>query len=149
MARKARYYKETKRTQESFREVARTIRKYGQELDAIFPSGLRMIGEEIKADVVASRPGQGVPRRDGHLAGSIGVSGGGRGMAARVEIHAGGATVNYAYRQHERMDYRHKLGEARYLVRGIERWRPDGSSAWQALKANSQAAVRVIATRSA
>ncbi|MGH9255471.1 MAG: hypothetical protein ACRD3C_13000, partial [Vicinamibacterales bacterium] len=62
-----------------------------------------------------------------------------------VELSFGGAAANYALAQHEILTYRHKVGEARYLVRGMERWKPGGSSAMEALKANAQAGLDAVA----
>lgn len=134
-------------TKASFRAAARRIERAARELDKTFPSGLRVIGEEIMTDVRASRPGAGVPRDEGTLASTGRVEGGGRGGRARVVLSFGGASAPYALIQHERLDFHHKIGEARYLVRGVERWRPDGSAGMQALRENADAALKAVATR--
>lgn len=128
--------------------TARKIRHAARELDATYPSGLRLIGEEIMTDVEVSRPGRGVPRDTGNLASTRRVEGGGRVgpfSEAKVTLSFGGAAAPYALVQHENMQYNHKLGEARYLVRGVERWQPDGSVAVEAMKANAKAALQRVA----
>jgi hypothetical protein len=82
--------------------------------------GTRVAGEEIMTDVKASRPGAGIPKDEGTLAGSGRVTGPGPDDVVRVSF--GGAAAPYALRQHEDLSYRHPLGEARYLVRAAERW---------------------------
>ena len=100
-------------------------------------SGLRVIGETIMTDVKASRPGEGVPRDTGELAGSGRVEGPDAGV---VRLTFGGAAAPYALRQHEELGYRHTLGEARYLVRGLERW-ARGSNVEDALRKNAEAGI--------
>lgn len=130
------------RTEQSFRHVARQIRALRNGLDKDFLPGMVRIGEEIKTDVSASRPGKGVPRDEGNLAASGLVSGKKVGRIARVAITYGGSAAPYALVQHERTDLHHTVGEARYIVRGVERWRPGGSAAIAALKENAEAAIR-------
>lgn len=138
-------------TEQSFNAAAKKIRRYAKEMDKVVPSGLRAIGEEIMTDVKASRPGRGVPRRFGHLAGTGTVTGGGK-MArtgrlgdARVQLTFGGTAAPYALVQHENLNLRHSLGEARYLVRGMHRWKPGNSAAINALVQNSDRAIRAAA----
>ena len=100
------------------------------------------IGEEIKTDVAASRPGKGIPRDFGVLASTLRVRAPG---AHRVFLTAGGAAAAYALVQHEKLDLQHDIGEARYLVRGIERWKPDGSAAMEAMKDQSEEAAKRVA----
>jgi hypothetical protein len=83
-------------------------------------SGLRVVGETIMTDVKAARPGAGVPVDTGALRSSGRVTGPSHNGV--VTLSFGGAAAPYALRQHEDLAYRHKLGEARYLVRGLERW---------------------------
>jgi hypothetical protein len=83
-------------------------------------SGLRVVGETIMTDVKASRSGAGVPRDTGALAASGRVSG--PSASGAVDLTFGGAAAPYALRQHEELSYRHPVGEARYLVRGVERF---------------------------
>lgn len=130
------------RTKASFRRVGRAIRALEKGLEEEMLPGMVRIGEEIMTDVKASRPGKGVPRDTGALASTGRVKGTRVGRGARVALSFGGAAAPYALVQHERTDYNHKLGEARYLVRGIERWRPDGSSAMAALREQADAAIR-------
>ncbi len=119
------------------RAIEALYREGGQEL----VNGMRVIGEEVATDVKASRPGHGVPRDKGHLAGSIRVTGPDR--TGTVRVSAGGVAAPYALVQHERLDYRHNVGEARYLVRGIERWSRDPNAVHRALKENAEAALRI------
>lgn len=131
------------RTVQSFKKAGRKIGQAAKQIDAELGksgSGLRIIGEEIMADVKASRPGAGVPRRHGILAGTGRVEGPRfRGGRAEVELSFGGSSAPYAVVQHERTDFHHKRGEARYLVRGLERWQPGGSAGMEAIKANAAA----------
>lgn len=130
--------------QASWTNTVRNIQACARRMDKTFPSGIRVIAEEIKTDILASRPGAGVPRDEGALAGTVGVEGGGRGTMASLEIYAGGPAAPYALIQHENLDYKHPVGENRYIVRAVERWRPDGSSAINALRDNLAAAARAI-----
>lgn len=102
-------------------------------------SGMRVIGESIKTDVAASRPGAGVPRDQGPLAASLRVTG--PDARGAVRLTAGGAAAPYALRQHEELSYRHTVGEARYWVRGLERFLA-GGGATTALRENAAAGIR-------
>jgi hypothetical protein len=129
-------------TQRSFDKAAKKILLASRNIGRTTPQDLRLIGEEILTDVKASAPGRGVPRDQGILAGS--------GMVEQpeplvVEISFGGAAAPYALVQHERLDFQHKLGEARYLVRGLERWKPGGSAAMKGLKENAEAGIKAAA----
>lgn len=104
--------------------------------------GMRVAAEMIATDVRASRPGAGVPRDEGILAASIRVSG--PDAKGVVRITAGGAATPYALRQHEELDWHHDLGEARYLVKGLERL-VAGGKIMEGIRANMQAAVRRVA----
>lgn len=117
-------------TKMSFAKAARKLEEYYAGLGKPIASGLRQIGEEIIADVRVSRPGRGVPRDEGALASTLDVE---QPASNVVLLVAGGPAAEYAIVQHERMDYHHDVGEARYLVRGAERWKPDGSAAIAAL----------------
>jgi hypothetical protein len=120
--------------QETARKIEALARAGGDEVR----SGLRVIGETIMTDVRASRPGAGVPKDTGNLAASGRVTGPDRRGAVRLSF--GGAAAPYALRQHEELTYRHTLGEARYLVRGLERWMRGGTPE-QAIDAMLDAAV--------
>ncbi len=123
-------------TVQSFDAAARRVRKFGRILDKGFPAGMRTIGEEVMTDVKDSRRGKGVPRDMGDLASTGRVTG--KGKVARTGIIGdasltlsfGGQASLYALIQHERLDFMHRLGEPRYLVRGLERWSPARSPAW-------------------
>lgn len=132
-------------TNKSFRAAAGRIRATIRASGQAAGRGLRAIGEVIMTDVKASRPGAGVPRDTGALAGTGRVTGPRKvptGVA--VELSFGGAAAPYALKQHEILTYRHKVGEARYLVRGLERWKAAGNAALNALRANYQAALRAV-----
>ncbi len=131
------------KTQASFKAAARRIRQGARNVGGSAGQGLRMIGEEIMTDVKASRPGAGVPRDTGALAGSGRVEGPvPTPIGPAVELSFGGAAAPYALPQHEILTYHHKVGEARYLVRGMERWKPGGSAAMEALKENAAVGLR-------
>lgn len=136
------------KTEASFRAAARKIKAAAKRVGGDVGKGLRLIGEEIMTDVKASRPGAGVPRDTGVLAGTGRVTGPTATIAGpTVELSFGGAAADYALPQHEILTYRHKLGEARYLVRGMERWQPGGSAAMDAMRANAQAGLDAVAAR--
>lgn len=102
-------------------------------------SGLRVIGESIKTDVGTPRSGAGVPKDEGTLMTSLRVEGPDRHGA--VELTAGGAAAPYALYQHEVTDLHHELGEARYWIRGLERFEGGGGPA-KALEEMLDAAVK-------
>jgi hypothetical protein len=133
------------KTRASFWRAAARINRAVRAMPRPVGQGLRMIGEEVMTDIKASRPGAGVPRRDGILASTGRVDGPVEGRRGpEVELSFGGAAAPYALAQHERLDYHHPVGEARYLVRGLERWQPDGSAAHEALAANVQAGLDAV-----
>jgi hypothetical protein len=128
----------TQKSRQSLERMARQIEALARVGGAENVSGMRVAGEEIATDVRASRPGAGIPRDEGVLAASITVT----GPAADnvVRITAGGAAAPYALRQHEDMTFRHRLGEARYLIRALERW-VRGGRPIDALRAQATAAM--------
>lgn len=133
-------------TGQSFAKAAKKIAKAASAMKTQSATALRMIAEEIMTDVKASRPGAGVPRDTGILAGSGRVSGPfPTAQGAEVELSFGNAAAWYALIQHENLFYHHDVGEARYLVRGVERWKP--GQAMQALKENYKAALAAIGRR--
>src|SRR5688572_25360770 len=71
---------------------------------------MRIDAEQIMTDVKQSRPGHGVPRDTGVLAGSGRVDGPSSGGI--VSLTFGGAAAAYALRQHEDLTLRHNIGEA-------------------------------------
>lgn len=91
-------------------------------------------------DVKASRSGHGVPVDKGTLRNSGRVEG--PNAKDQVELSFGGAAAPYALIQHEVTTFKHKVGEPRYLVRGLERWRAGGSAAMAALKENAKEGLR-------
>lgn len=116
-----------------FQKAAARIERMRKRTPKAVGSGLRIIAEEIMTDVKASRPGAGVPKDTGALASTGRVEG--PNTLNQVELSFGGAAAPYALRQHEEMSYSHPLGEAQYLVRGVERWRANGVSVDRALNA--------------
>ena len=84
--------KVSRQTMQSFRRAGRKIAKAAREVSGILPGGgLRMIGEEIMADVKDSRPGHGVPVDSGALRSTGRVEGGGGpALLARVTLDFGG-----------------------------------------------------------
>lgn len=103
---------------------------------------LRAEGELIMTDVKASRPGKGVPRDIGTLASTGTVS---QPKPHRVELTFGGPAAPYAVVQHERVDYQHDLGEAKYLERGLQR-RQQGQDIAKAMKEHLDAVQQVVKT---
>jgi hypothetical protein len=107
-------------------EAARKIEAMAKAGGEGAVSGLKVIGETIMTDVRASRPGAGVPKDTGNLAATGRVTGPDSRKAVRLTF--GGVAAPYALRQHEELGYRHDLGEARYLMRGLERYMTGGST---------------------
>lgn len=137
-------------TERSFKKAAKKIKQFSAAHVAAANDGLRLIGEEVMTDVKASAPGHGVPVDEGILRSTGRVSR--LNLATKsglpeVELSFGGASAPYALAQHERTDYRHDVGEARYLVRGLERWKSSGSQAWQSIKRNAKAATQAVAAK--
>ena len=102
-------------------------------------SGLRVIAEEGLTTINASRPGFGVPVDTGDLRRSGRVTGPDLGRKA-VQLTYGGTAAPYALRQHETLEYRHTVGEARWLVRWLERWEA-GHGPTEALREQGKAAI--------
>lgn len=135
-------------TERSFRKAAAAIARAAKKMQGDLGPNLRMIGEEIMTDVKASAPGHGVPvdkgtlRNTGRVEGPTGSKG-----APKVSLSFGGPAAKYALVQHEVTTFKHTVGEARYLVRGMERWKPGGSSAMQAIQENARAGLAAVAKR--
>jgi hypothetical protein len=129
-----------------FGKVARKIERMGRNVAGGAPSGLRVIAELVLTDIKAARPGHGVPIDQGPLRDSGQASGpDDKGV---VTVSFGGPAAPYALRQHEELSYRHTVGEARYLVRGFERFKLDGAAAAvKSLRANARAGIRAAAKR--
>ena len=126
-----------------FGAIARRIQKLGEQAGVEVGSGLRVIGEVIMTDVKASREGHGVPVDTGALRSTGRVTGPTGVRNPSVLLSFGGAAAPYALRQHENLFYRHTVGEARYLVRGVERFQADGADAAnRALEANIAQALK-------
>jgi len=103
------------------------------------PQGLRLIGEEIMTDAKASAAGHGVPVKTGALRASGTVE---QPEPLVVELSFGGAAAPYALAVHENVAAHHTVGEARYLVRALERWQPGSSAAMEALQRNTEEAIK-------
>lgn len=101
-------------------------------------SGMRVIAEAGMADINESKPGHGVPVDEGILRSSGRVRG--PDNRGAVQITYGGASAPYALYQHENTHLLHNVGEARWLVRWLERWQSEGG-VLVALKRQAQAAV--------
>lgn len=130
-------------------KIAARIRAVGKDVPGGVGMGLRVVGESIMTDVKASSPGRGVPRDTGALARSGRVTGPvGSETNPRVRLSFGGASAPYALRQHETLTYRHEVGEARYLVRGVERFAEKGlDAAREGLEANARIGLEKAAKR--
>jgi hypothetical protein len=126
---------------DNFDAAARKINAMARLVgDGLKAEGLRVIGESIMTDVKASREGHGVPVDQGTLRGSGRVEGPAGGV---VTLSFGGSAAPYALRQHEELSYRHTVGEARYLVRGLERFKAGGFAGVElALRENAEEGVR-------
>lgn len=122
------------KTQESFKREAAKLDRYAQKMGQTLGSVIRLIGEEIMTDVKQSRKGHGVPVGDTGLLRGSGRVTGPEGPKKKVTLSFGGAASAYAMVQHERLDFHHDIGEPRYLVRGVERWRANDSAAMDVLK---------------
>lgn len=122
-------------TRKNFRRAGRRIARLASRMEGETGETVRRIGEEIMTDVKASREGKGVPVDEGTLRSTGQVIG--PDAADTVRLVFGGPAAPYAVVQHERLDFQHDKGEARYLVRGVERWDPDGSAAIRALRENA------------
>lgn len=128
-------------TRDSFRDAALKIERFAQQMEGETGQAAREFGEEVMTDVKASSEGRGVPVDTGELRASGEVEGPDR--LNIVKLVFGGPAAPYALYQHERTDLHHDVGEARYLVRGLERWQPGGSAAIEALERNAEQAIRI------
>lgn len=120
---------------EGLDESLDALEEIGDKSDEALARTLRSEGEAIMTDVKASRPGKGVPVDTGALRSSGSVSGPNMASPGEPEVRLsfGGPSAPYALVQHERLDFRHSVGESRYLVRGLQR-RARGGSIEDALK---------------
>jgi len=135
-------------TRASFDAAAAKVARAARAMGGTLGTALRGIGEEIMTDVKAASPGHGVPVDKGPLRASGRVEGPSAlgPHKVRVTLSFGGASAPYALAQHEHLEYHHKVGEARYLVRGLERWQPGGSVAMAALRENMQTGLAIVGT---
>jgi hypothetical protein len=129
---------------QEFKRASAKLDKLAKGLGRKTPRALRRIGEDIMLDVKSSRPGKGVPVDVGTLRSSGQVTQEAQGSIA---LTFGGAAAPYALEQHENMDYHHTVGEARFLVRGVERWKPGSASAWRAYQELQQEVDRLAVSR--
>lgn len=126
-------------TMVSFRKAAKDISKAANALSVNVGIALRVIAEEIMTDVKKSTPGHGVPVKTGNLRSTGRVSGPHGKKNPYVSLSFGGSAAPYALIQHEVLRFHHKLGEARYLVRGLERWKPTTSPGYRLMQKNAEA----------
>ena len=92
--------------------VKRAMRKYGRAANRGLASGLFIEGEKIMAVSKTEVPvDEGILRSTGHVKPPEEVQG-----VVVVEMGYGGPAARYAAAQHERLDYRHRVGKARYLA---------------------------------
>lgn len=132
-------------TRRNFRRAARKMQRFSRAAGLTMGPTLRMLGEEIMTDVKASRPGHGVPVDTGVLRNSGRVTG--PRPDVTVLLSFGDAAAPYALRQHEEMDFAHTVGEPRYLIRGVDRWEPNGSAAIEAMSKLAEATAARIGAR--
>lgn len=128
----------SEQTVRQFERAANKVDLMAKNLKIKHKTGLRLMGEEIMLDIKSSRPGAGVPVDKGILRNSGRVTG--PDVEAVVRLTFGGPAAPYAFIQHERLDFHHPVGEARYLIRGVLRWQPNGASA-KAARAELQQAI--------
>lgn len=136
-----------RRTRDSFEEAADAFASLEREMEEVADKSLFAIAEEIITESKARRVpvDKGPLRASGHVerrdenevvAGFGGVAGTGN-----VDGDSNREDVGYAVVQHERVDFSHEVGEARYLIRSVEAWRADGSAAMKALRFNTAQAI--------
>lgn len=120
--------------------LIRSVERLAEDAAQDFTVYLRDAGEEILLDVKTTRGNRGVPKDTSALADSGRVE---RTQIRKreVKISFGGAAAPYALAQHERTDYFHPQGEARYLVRGLERYEPSASGARALFEMNVMASI--------
>ena len=101
-------------------KVLRNVQRYGERGLRAFGRSLRGEGEQImtrsKRDFVPVD--QGILRSTGHVTGGSPRDTLGRFSGKTdVTLAYGGPAAPYAIVQHERLDFRHTVGEAKYLER--------------------------------
>lgn len=126
-------------TERSFRRASRKIRAFAREFEGAPGKATRQVAEEVRTDAVATRGSKGVPRDQGILAGTHRAEGPRADGSSAVTM--GGASAPYGIRQHEDMTLHHDVGEARWLVRAVERWRPNNTAALKQLQADAIEAI--------
>ena len=122
------------KTRASFARLSSALDRYRDKLIQGVTRAQTVAMFEVKVDVDASRPGKGIPRDKGVLAASGRVIVRRKGKRPQVGLAYGGPEAPYALYQHERLDLQHALGEARYLIRAMERWKFGESAALKALQ---------------
>ena len=94
------------------KQLAARLRKAKKSLARALDAGMRNIAEDVMAD----SKGNYVPVKDNALRSSGKVGDVRRvGNDVIVELGFGGAASDYAWVQHEDLDYAHKVGQAKYL----------------------------------
>ena len=127
-------------TQRSFRGAAKAIEDLARQMSRRVPSGIRVIGEELLTDANQSRPGHGVPVDEDIMRSTGRIRG--PNNRGEVEWSYGGAAAPYTLRQHEDQSLRHNVGEARWMIRAIDRWKPGQGRALAKMQDEAVAAIR-------
>lgn len=120
-------------------EFARKLEAMHRSADSPNVSGTRILAESVLTASKASAPGQGVPVDTGALRASGIATGPDTRGTSTVEF--GGASAPYGLRQHETLEYKHTVGEARWLVRALERIVSSGTAVADALKKQTDALI--------
>lgn len=96
---------------EGLSQILQRFGRLERDVDTAAGRGLRLCGEDIMSDSQAQVPvDTGVLKASGSVLGPTG-----NGYGWTVEAGYGGAASAYARPQHEREDYRHTVGKAKYL----------------------------------
>jgi hypothetical protein len=114
---------------DGFNAIARRMVALGTEVPSGIGRALRTVGENIVKDVQNYGPGRGVPYRTGKLSRSGRVEGPETDVKQTVTVAFGGGEAFYGLIVHENPSAQHPVGEARYLVRGMERVATEGKTA--------------------
>lgn len=96
---------------EGTRELRALFDQLGQQADPVVASALRIEAEKVMAKSVRQVPVDTGVLRASQTIGE--VQGSGDDMT--IEMGYGGAASDYAAVQHERTDFRHRVGKAKYL----------------------------------
>ena len=96
-------------------ETTARIREIGEKVERDTAKILNLVGQPRIAKIKNR-----TPVKDGHLKASVRLSPAKRTRQG-VEVYwqAGGTTTAYAHRQHEDMSFKHKVGEAKFIINVI------------------------------